>query len=112
MNCPTCGADLPELEEKTMTICRRCGVGVDMEVDVQTEPFTWTAKPIHPPAGYKLAKAGTDVVPGDIHFCTWIRKWDFEYPIHEEHITTDHYPLIARPARKREPGSGEQLTMF
>ena len=110
VKCPVCGADLPELTDKTMTICRRCGVGVDMDVDVET--WIWTANPIHPPAGYELVEAGTDVIAGDIHYCTWIRKWDFEYPIFEERITTDHYPLIARPARKREPGAGEQLTLF
>jgi hypothetical protein len=71
-----------------------------------------TIKAVHPPAGYEIAPAGVDVVPGDIHYCLNYDRWDRDYPIHEERITTDDYPLIARPARKREPGSGEQLTLF
>lgn len=106
MNCPVCGNGLPDLGTKTVTVCRRCMVGVDCF------PEGKPAKAIYPPTGYEIPPAGVDVVPGDIHYCLNTNRWDRDYPIHEEHITTNHYPLIARPTRKREPGSGEQLTMF
>ena len=106
VKCPVCGADLPELETKSATVCRRCMVVVD------NFPEEEPAKAIYPPAGYEIPPAGVDVIPGDIHYCLDTDRWDRDYPIHEERITTGHFPLIARPARKREPGSGEQLTLF
>jgi hypothetical protein len=106
VKCPVCGGGLPELETKTATVCRRCKVVVD------NFPEEAPAKAIYPPVGYEIPPAGVDVIAGDIHYCLTYERWDRDYPIHEERITTDDYPLIARPAPKREPGSGEQLSLF
>lgn len=105
MNCPLCKATLPDLETKTATVCRRCMVVVDAFPE-------GTIKAIHPPVGYEIPPAGANIIAGDIHYCLDTDRWDRDYPIHEERFSTDDYPLIARPVRRREPGSGEQLTLF
>lgn len=103
--CPSCGAKEPAMLTKTMAVCPRCNAGID-------DSPRCGIQNVYPPHSYEMMGPGQDVIQGDIHYCSWTERWYLDYPIHEEGITTDNYPLIARKTSARSINSGEQLTLF